>query len=159
MCADGLVFSREDVEHGARIPRGHRVPNDGWQNSRCLSPAQLLSRGGSSTTAEGDLCLELVGCCRLCGDQAASSTPPQPPVLQLWCMGWVAEGALGKKSRTIQYQQKTDFLQKLGQEVPVSWATACPTAALAPFGMVLLLCWPQPLVSLLGLAQQPPTLP
>lgn len=80
MCADGLVFSREDVEHGARAPRGHGVPNDGWQNSMCLSPAQLLSRGGSSTTAEDDLCL--FGCCRLCGDQAASSTPSQ--TLQLW---------------------------------------------------------------------------
>lgn len=46
-----------------------------------------------------------------------------------------------------------------GQEISVPWATACTTAGLAPLGMVLLLCWPQPLVSPLGLAQQPPTLP
>lgn len=63
VCADGSVFSREDVEHGAKVPRGHGVPSDGWQNSRCLSPAQLLSCAEGSTTAEGDLCLELFGCC------------------------------------------------------------------------------------------------
>lgn len=66
---------------------------------------------------------------------------------------------MGKKPRTTEYQQKPDFLQKSGQEISVPWATACTTAGLAPFGVVPLPCWPQPLVSPLGLSEQPPTLP
>lgn len=45
-----------------------------------------------------------------------------------------------------------------GQEVSVPWAIARTAAGLAPSCVVPTPCWPQPLVSLLGLVHQPPTL-
>lgn len=89
------------------------------------------------------------------GDKAASSTPLRTPALKLWYMGYVAERALGKKSRTTQYQQKTDFLQKSG------------AGNLCPMGNCLFNSWPGSLwrgptavlASASGEAQQPPTLP
>jgi len=45
-----------------------------------------------------------------------------------------------------------------GQEVSVPRAIAWTAAGLAPSGVVPTPCWPQPLVSLLGLVHQPPAL-
>lgn len=45
-----------------------------------------------------------------------------------------------------------------GKEVSVPWAIARTAAGLAPSNVVPVPCWPQALVSLLGLVQQPPAL-
>lgn len=46
-----------------------------------------------------------------------------------------------------------------GQEVSVPWVIALTADGLAPSSMVSMPCWPQPLVSLVGLVHQCPALP
>lgn len=96
------------------------------------------------------------------GTKVARMCPPRhhKPLL-CSCGAWVElqNVAWERKPRPDSTNINKISPRNQGQEISVPWAIAQTAAGLAPSGVVPVPCWPQPLVSLLGLVQQPPALP